>query len=201
MAPEYQFEKLYNEYYPTILRYVARIVGQNDAEDITQEVFSKINSGLAGFQGKSKLSTWIYRIATNTAIDRTRSAAHKHATEHIDIEGDAVHDFQRSIEGNQPLSTDRLVIQKEMSECIKEYIGTLPPDYKTVIILSEMEGLTNTEIAEILNITLNNVKIRLHRARARLKAVLDGACDFYYSGQSTLCCDRKQAQILPKPPK
>jgi RNA polymerase sigma-70 factor (ECF subfamily) len=93
------------------------------------------------------------------------------------------------------------VIQKEMSECINEYIDNLPPDYKTVIVLSEMEGLANKEIAEILGTSLGNVKIRLHRARAKLKSILNKACEFYYTDKSTLACDRKQIQILPKVPK
>lgn len=199
MPPAYEFEKVYNEYYPIILRYVTRIVGQNDAEDIVQNVFNKVHSGLGGFQGKSKLSTWVYRIATNTAIDSTRSAAYKHATEHITIDDAADHDPQRVLEDHKSSSTDQLVIRKEMRECINEYIDTLPTDYKTVIVLSELEGLANKEIAEILNISLNNVKIRLHRARAKLKAVLNDACDFYYSDRDTLSCDRKQVKILPKP--
>ena len=85
--------------------------------------------------------------------------------------------------------------------CVNEYTDNLPPDYRTVIVLSELEGLANKEIAEILDISLDNVKIRLHRARAKLKAALNEACDFYYTGQNTLACDRKQVQILPKAPK
>jgi RNA polymerase sigma-70 factor (ECF subfamily) len=76
----------------------------------------------------------------------------------------------------------------------------LPTAYKTVIVLSELEGLTNKEIAEILNISLDNAKIRLHRARAKLREVLNEACEFYYTEQNTLACDRKQVQILPKIP-
>ena len=57
------------------------------------------------------------------------------------------------------------------------------------------------EIAEILDITVENIKVRLHRARIKLKAILDDACEFYYNDKNTLACDRKQVQILPKPPK
>ena len=201
MSAEYEFKKIFDEYYPTIFQYVTRLVGPNDAEDIAQDVFDKINSGLGGFKGKSKLSTWIYRIATNTAIDRSRSAAYKHAKDHVDIEGDVDHDLPCVAEDHKPPSTDQLVIQKEMSECINEYIDNLPSDYKTVIVLSELEGMANKEIAEILDISLNNVKIRLHRARSKLKAILNEACEFYYTDQNTLACDRKQFQILPKAPK
>ena len=199
--PERDFKKIYDEYYQRIVQYLTRITGSDDAEDIAQDVFDKINSGLEGFQGKSKLSTWIYRIATNTAIDRSRSAAYKHAAEHTPIEDGADHGAQSVQEEHKLPVTDQLVIREEMRACINEYIDSLPPDHRTAIVLSELEGLANKEIAEILDISLDNVKIRLHRARARLKALLNDACDFYYTDQNTLACDRKQVQILPKAPK
>ena len=201
MPPVHEFKKIYNEYYPKILQYLTRIVGPNDAEDIAQDVFNKINIGLRQFKGQSKLSTWIYRIATNKAIDRSRSAEYKHAAEQIALEDDSGHAPQRRPESQKSSSTDELVIRKEMHECINEYIQSLPPDYRAVIVLSEQEGLANKEIAEVLGLSLDNVKIRLHRARAKLKVALNEACDFYYTEQNTLACDRKQAQILPKVPK
>ena len=200
MAHDYEFKEIYDDYYQKIFHYISRIIGSNDAEDIAQDVFDKVNRGLEGFQGKSKLSTWIYRIATNTAIDRSRSAAYKHATEHIAIADSAGPDVLPDIEDHQSPPTDQMMIRKEMRECINEYIDKLPPDYKTIIVLSELEGLPNKEIAEVLEISLDNVKVRLHRARARLKAVLNEACDFYYTDENTLACDRKQVQILPKLP-
>ena len=87
-----------------------------------------------------------------------------------------------------------------MSDCIIEYIDNLPPDYKTVIVLSDLEGMANKEDAEILGITLENVKIRLHRVRGRLKKALQDGCDFYYNEENAFACDRKQIQILPKTP-
>jgi RNA polymerase sigma-70 factor (ECF subfamily) len=201
MTPEYDFRKIYDEYYQRIVQYLTRIVGPNDAEDIAQDVFDKINSGLGQFQGKSKLSTWIYRIATNTMIDRLRSAAYKHATVNSASE-DAADPKAQDVWGNQkPPATDQVVIRKEMSECVNEFIDNLPSDYKTVIVLIELEGLAIKEIAEILGISVNNAKIRLHRARAKLKAALNEGCDFYHDERNTLACDRKQGQILPKGPK
>jgi RNA polymerase sigma-70 factor (ECF subfamily) len=88
-----------------------------------------------------------------------------------------------------------------MSGCVREFIDKLPSDYKTVILLSELEGFKNTEIADVLQISLDTIKIRLHRARAKLKAVLNDGCDFYHNEQNFLACYRKLSQILPKPPK
>ena len=201
MSSDYEFEKIYNDFSPKILQYVTRMVDRNDAEDIVQIIFDRINRGLEGFQEKSRLSTWIYRIATNTIIDMSRSAAYKNAAAHAPMEDDADHDPQAVAKDNRPPSTDQLVIRKEMNECIKEHIDKLPHDYKTVIVLSELEGMANKEISEILDISLDNAKIRLHRARARLKTLLNEACDFYYTDDNTLACDRKQVSILPKPPK
>jgi RNA polymerase sigma-70 factor (ECF subfamily) len=200
MAPDYDFKKIYDKYHPVILRYLTRIAGPDEAEDIAQDVFEKANKSLGRFHGKSKLSTWIYRIATNTAVDRSRSAIYKHAKEHIAIEDNACRELQDVTEDRAANSTDQLVIQKEMRECINEYIDKLPAAYKTVIVLSELEGLSNKEIAEILNISLDNAKIWLHRARTKLREVLNSACEFYYTEQNTLACDRKQVQILPKIP-
>jgi RNA polymerase sigma-70 factor (ECF subfamily) len=157
-------------------------------------VFDKINRGLGRFQGRSKLSTWIYRIATNTAIDRSRSPASKYAQLHTSLYDEKAHAPSGVTAQDLPI-TDQLVIRKEMSDCINEFIDKLPPDYKTVIVLGELEGFANKEIAEILNISLANVKIRLHRARARLRKALEEGCDFYHTDRNTLACDRKQLHI------
>lgn len=201
MSVEYDFNKIYKEYYQKIIQYVSRMVGENEAEDIAQEVFNKISRNLSGFRGKSKLSSWIYRIATHTAIDRLRSASHKHSTQHCDLEeASGLQDRNIRI-SHQPPATDHAVIRKEMSECVKEYIDNLPLNYKTVIILSELEGLSNVEIASVMEISPDNVKIRLHRARAKLREALNAGCDFYHNEHNVLACDRKQPQMDPKSPK
>jgi RNA polymerase sigma-70 factor (ECF subfamily) len=200
MVSDQNFNEIFDKYHPRILQYLSRIVGPDDAEDLSQVVFDKISRGLNRFKGKSSLSTWIYRIATNTAIDISRSAVSKYEREHNSFEDDSSHESSDAPVAPASPVTDQLVIRKEMNDCINEFIDKLPTDYKTVIVLSELEGMTNKEIAEILGITLDNVKIRLHRARVRLKKALQEGCDFYYNEENALACDRKQIQILPKTP-
>jgi RNA polymerase sigma-70 factor (ECF subfamily) len=195
-----EFEEIYKEFQPKIQNYLARLMGPNEAEDMAQVVFAKVSRGLASFKGQSKLSTWIYRIATNTAIDKLRSPAHSHASGQTSLEDSA------GVANNTPIitqadtPTDQKVIRKEMSECVREYVDRLPPDHRTVLILKELEGFKNREIADILQITLENVKVRLHRARARLKQELDDGCDFYQNDEGTLACDRKPILIASKKP-
>lgn len=201
MTSECGFIKIYDEYYLKIIQYLTRIVGPNDAEDIAQEVFDKISRSLGGFRGKSKLSTWIYRIATNTAIDILRSAAYKYSKGYSTFEETVDDKAQNVWVAHKDTAADQTLIRKEMSECVIEFIDNLPPDDRTVIVLSELEGLANKEIADILEISLDNVKIRLHRARAKLRITLKDGCDFSHNEQNVFACDRKPSQILSKTPK
>ena len=197
MVREADFKKVYQEYHPRVLKYITRLTGNFEAEDITQEVFEKISRGLKGFKGESKLSTWIYRIATNMALDKLRSSSFKRKTNELsDSEQDRnVWTSQK----NPPV--DQQLIRKEMSECVIEHTDKLSSDHKTVILLKEIEGFSNKEIADILHISLETVKIRLHRAREKLKKILDEACDFYHNEQSILACDRKPHVIKFKKPR
>ena len=74
MRREITFSEIFNDFSPKIRRYLTRLIGENEADDFTQIVFEKVNRNLSGFKGESKLSTWIYKIATNTALDHLKSA-------------------------------------------------------------------------------------------------------------------------------
>jgi RNA polymerase sigma-70 factor, ECF subfamily len=181
-ANESEFEKIYDNFQPKILRYLTHFISESEAEDLTQETFVKVNQTLENFRGESKLSTWIYRIATNTALDRLRSPSFQRTaqvslSEHLDES--EIADKAICAEEEKPLVEQQL-IREEMNDCIRGYIEKLPENYRTVLVLSELEEFKNNEIAEILGITLNTVKIRLHRAREMLKEELRNNCDSYW---------------------
>lgn len=90
---------------------------------------------------------------------------------------------------------DSLLIRKDMNECIRGIVDSLPGNYRTALVLSELEGLTNAEIAEVAGISLDTVKIRLHRARMRLKKELEAKCNFYHDERNELACDRKTTPL------
>lgn len=198
MSVEVDFNEIYKEFYPKIVRYLSRLTGQHEAEDITQEVFEKVNRSLKSFKGESKVSTWLYRIATNTAIDRMRPLSFQHSSEYTNLEDSMGIEDRNVWSDHRKTPTDQTIIRREMSECVREFIDKLPPDYKTVILLSELEGFKNREIADILQVSLDAAKIRLHRARAMLKKELNDGCTFYHSEQNILACDRKSISIKPK---
>lgn len=190
---ELEFQKLHEAFRPRILRYLTRLVGEQEAADLTQEVFIRVSQGLKDFRGESKKSTWIYRIATNAALDKLRSPSFQQMTqEALSIDSEGEEDKFIQFRGSAP-AIDQQLIRREMNKCIRNVIKQLPEDYRTVIILGELEELKNHEIAEVLQISLATVKIRLHRARARLKKELENLCCFYRDERNVLSCDLKSA--------
>ncbi len=190
---EIRFQQIYDEYQGKISRYLTRMVGENEAEDLTQEVFVKIGQALEGFRGESSLSTWIYQIATNAALDQFRRPFDRHAGGKL-LPVEAITETKEDENiwtGELMASTEQRVIRQEMNGCIREIIQTLPETYRSVIVLSELEGLTDSEIADILGLTLQATKIRLHRARGKLRKELTTACIFYRDDRQEFACDRK----------
>ena len=189
------FSSVYDEFYNKIHHYLKRLVGEFEAEEVAQIAFEKISRNLSSFKGDSKLSTWIYRVATNTALDRLKSQSFKYSFAgplaplpiNLTEAEKNVSSASRTVR-----SPDKKAIQNEMSEFVREFVDRLPPDYQTIIVMKDFEGLANKEIAEVLEISLDSAKIRLHRARKRLKESLADGCDFYIDERSVLACDRKQ---------
>jgi len=186
MSTSLSFQSVHDRFRPRVLRYLSRLVGEAEADDLTQSVMLKVSEALPGFRGDSSVSTWIYRIATNAALDRLRRKTNQplSETEAESGEGDG-------LPGAQTPSVEKTAIRGEMNECIREFIEHLPENYKTVMVLSELEGFKNAEIASILGISLDTVKIRLHRARDKLRKELESGCSFYRDDCDELACDRK----------
>lgn len=196
-----EFNDIYKEFHEKLAHYLERMVGKNYAEDLAQEVFMKIDKSLKDFKGKSSLSTWVYRIATNAALDKIKSRALREIKDKISLN---THLEKAETENTDilveetSLSAEREAVRNEMNECIREFVDRLPENYRTVIILSEIKDLQNQEIADILGISLDAVKIRLHRARTRLKAEFEAGCDFYHNENGELACDRKKKPKEPE---
>jgi len=172
------FQQVHTEFRPKVQRYLTRLVGEHEAEDLTQEVFVKVSRALKTFRGESKLSTWIYRIATNTALDKLRDPAFKRIVPD-GLPGSSnpgqVDNEEVRVAADAP-SLEQQVCRKERYECYRDFIEDLPPNYRTVVALSELEELAANEIADILGLSADVVKIRLHRGRTRLLKALKGYC-------------------------
>ena len=193
--PPLCFEDLYREYHNPVARYVEKMVGAVAAADVTQEVFAKIDRGLAQFDGRAKISTWIYRIATNTAVDWLRSSRKQQLE--ISLSGemeDSLSCDAGVLNTAGTSSPPGLMIATEMNDCIRQQVDKLPEKYRTAIILCSLEELSTQEVAAILGVSIDTAKIRLHRGRAMLKAILENECRFYHTpATGNLACDRKSS--------
>jgi RNA polymerase sigma-70 factor, ECF subfamily len=162
------FSELVNAYSERIYNLGLRILRKKeDAEDILQETFLTVIQKIDTFDGRSSFFTWIYRIATNTALMKLR----KKKLQYVDFPDNP--DFQESIESkvfidwSQDASLN--VYNNEVKQTLSEAISELSEIYKTVFILRDIEQLSIKETSKILNITEENVKIRLRRARQHLR--------------------------------
>jgi len=186
-----EFKEIYKEFYPKIVRYLSKLTdNKEEAEDMAQDVFIKVNSGLETFEGRSKLSTWIYKIATNLANDRFRSASFQKGTKQT-LSGEFLEENKEDKNvwtGEKASTSDKILEKKEMNDCIKRYVEDVNENYKIVFALSEYEGLKNQEIAEILGLSLDTVKIRIFRARTQLKKKMEKGCEIS-NEENGIACD------------
>src|SRR5574341_1612633 len=120
---ELEFENIYHTFRPKIRRYLTRLVGEDEAEDLAQEVFVKVNQGLQTFRGEAQVSTWLYRIATNAALDRLRSPSFQQITQN-GISSTPVENVDAEIvdrnawTGEKVPVPEQQIVRKEMNECI-----------------------------------------------------------------------------------
>jgi RNA polymerase sigma-70 factor (ECF subfamily) len=185
------FHTIYAKHKDRIFRYLFRITGEwEESKDLTQEVFIKVNANLVKFEGRSSLSTWIYKIATNILNDRFRAASFQKGKKN-QITHDSNNEDKNVWTGEKEMSIEDQIARKEMSECINRYIYDLNENYRTALVLSEYEGLKNQEIADILDISLDTVKIRIHRGRVQLKKRMEKGCNITPDSDSGLFCDEK----------
>jgi RNA polymerase sigma-70 factor (ECF subfamily) len=181
------FDELYQQYRPPIYKYLLRMTQSLvDAEDLTQETFIRVNKSLKSFLANASISTWIYRIATNTSIDHFRKNGNANMQVELTTEDDESAGKQLAIDADT--STENLAAKNEMSGCVQSFIARLQPGYRTVLVLHDLQGLKNREIAEVLDCSLDSVKIRLHRARKKLQEALDKGCDFSYDERNVFIC-------------
>jgi len=183
-----QFRALYDSNHEGVRRFLVRLVGPREAEDLTQTVFAKVAQALPGFRGEAQASTWLYRIAANVAADWLRGRLAHEAKLTVPIPEGSHENIAAAIGSadvdKQP-SPEQELARKDMRDCIRGEIGKLSEGHRTVFMLSALGGLTDDEIAETLGISQGNAKVRLHRARQEFKKIIAARCDFY---QTELSC-------------
>lgn len=148
-----------------------------DAEEVTQDVFLTILRKGGTFEGRSALSTWIYRVASNAALNKRRG---KWREMEVSLEAQLPtfkEDGHRRgdpayLTADWSADPERAVLQGETRRVLEQALDTLPPRYRAILVLRDVEELSNEEVAEVMGESVGSVKSRLHRARMALREQL-----------------------------
>jgi RNA polymerase sigma-70 factor (ECF subfamily) len=170
---EAAYAQLVREQTPALLRVTSRLLRSDDeARDAVQDAFVAVFRALPRFRGESRLATWIYRIAINAALARLRARA---SVDEVSLDEwlPRFVDDGHQAEPSEPWPADAGAERREVRERVRAAIDRLPDSYRTVVLLRDIEELTTDEAAQALGISTGAVKVRLHRARQALRALLD----------------------------
>jgi RNA polymerase sigma-70 factor (ECF subfamily) len=176
-----EFSEISDQYYDRVGKFVLSTVkDQWAAEDILQETFVRVRKNQESLKDPSKISSWIFRIAYNLCQDHFRQTKKSPLNE--------------SEEHDKPDTRKEIFVQKQMEQqqmgqCVQDQTDQLPESQRTVLFLFDIMEFSNQEISDILGISVENVKIRLHRARKKLKSLLEKACTFERDERNVLVCE------------
>jgi RNA polymerase sigma-70 factor (ECF subfamily) len=185
------FELLLRRYNQRLFRVARGIVGTDaEAEDVLQDAWVKAFQHLAGFRGEALLVTWLSRIVAHEAFARLRRGRR-----FVGLTPDA----ESRIEAENAAGPEALALTGELRHALERAVSALPPLYRSVFLLREIEGLSTLETASSLEISTDLVKVRLHRGKALLRKHLELRLEvtapklFGFDGER---CDRTVATVL-----
>jgi RNA polymerase sigma-70 factor (ECF subfamily) len=165
-------EPIWKEYHGKLLGFIrARVSDAAVADDILQNVFVKIHAKLDTLRDDGKIQAWLYQITRNAIIDFYRS--HKNIGE-----------LPESLSAPEPEVVD--TAKKEISRCVLPLVKSLPDHYSQAVMMSEIEGLTQKEVAQKQGLSLSGAKARVQRGRAMMKNMLKECCRFEFDRRGSV---------------
>ncbi len=171
------FMEIYDQYHDRIKNFIQSLVKDDWAtDDLLQDTFLKVRKHMDSVRDVSKLSSWIYRIAYNLCLDHFAS---KKKGGQVKEETDVM--IRETV--------DTEIEQHQMGVCVQKQMDHLPESLRAVLIMYDILGFTHKEISEILDITEENSKVRLHRARKSFKKILNEKCSFEVDQRNVLICE------------
>lgn len=164
------FEELVRRYEQKIYNTAFRMLGNHEeAKDAMQDAFLRAYRFLKKFKGDSSFYTWLYRITTNVCLTRLKQRQNKEAkTESLDAPITEGEDLQWEIP-DYKYNPELLYERQQMQKALQDAINELPSDYRSVVILRDLQGLSNKEVSKALRLSVASVKSRLHRGRVFLR--------------------------------
>jgi RNA polymerase sigma-70 factor (ECF subfamily) len=184
-----EFWDIYDQFYTRVRKFILVLVKDEwAADDLIQETFLRIQNNLGSLKDPSKLSSWIFRIAYNLCQDHFRQVKKSRKEKSLDQE--ETEDLKDAL-AQKGSDIQKELEQRQMGECVQNQVDLLPKSLREVLILFDMMEFNHQEIADILGISVENVKVRLHRARKKLKPILEEKCTFATDERNVLICEPK----------
>src|SRR5450759_1863090 len=175
------YEILVQRYMNRVYRVVYRVVcNKEEAEDITQEVFVKVYSGLKKFEQQASFSTWLHRIATNSALD-TLDKIERRPKIHLRLfssrnQEEADQNDLSDLQASREAVPEEVALQSELRECINRVLRKLDREHARLLLLRDFDDRSYEEIAKVLEAGLSAVKMRIHRARLAFQQLFGQLC-------------------------
>ena len=168
---EAAFEQLVRRHHKKVFRLLLRMMGnREEAEDVAQEAFLSLHRHGRRFRGEARFSTFVYRVASNAALNRRRTLGRNRAR----LQKLAVRQAAGDDLPTTPRNPEDAASGADLSRRVSSALDALKPSLRLPVVLYDMEGLAYREIAEVLGIAEGTVKSRIHRARQALRAELEG---------------------------
>lgn len=164
-----------------------RVASPVDIDDVIQETFVRLYRGLATLEDGERFGPWVYRVAANAIADHQRARArHPLAPDHEGPDGNAV----AGDETDESLEAD-------LAECVALFVARLPSPYREAITLTELEGLTQKDAAEMLGVSVSGMKSRVQRGRERIRHMFEECCEMSVDcrGHVTGCTPRSLGEV------
>ena len=160
------FQAIVEQYTSFVYNVVYRMMNNaQDAEDVTQETFISAYRSWDSFQGRSSVSTWLYRIAINACLMRLRKERRARAMTQGDYQDMDVMDWVADPSDNP----EGIALNSELRQEMERAIADLPPDLRAAVVLRDVQQLSNADAAEAMGVTVSSLKARLHRGRVLLR--------------------------------
>jgi RNA polymerase sigma-70 factor, ECF subfamily len=174
------FLEIHDKFYGRMKKFIlASVRDESVADDLVQDAFIRIQENLDSVKDPSKVSSWIFRIAHNLCLDHFRSR--KKSSSHEEI--------HEGLVNLQETPMQKKVEQGEMSQCVQDKLNLLPESLRSVLIFADVMEFSHQEIANILGLSVENVKVRVHRTRKKFKKILEEKCVFDVDERNVLVCE------------
>lgn len=180
------FEEIISRYESKVMSLALRFTrNQEDAEEVMQDVFTTVYRKIDGFRGQSAFSSWLYRIVVNAAFMKLRKRKQSQTVSMDDL-SPAIKQYCVDRETLNGSFSQNITIAHEMQSVIQNAVNKLPDQYRAVFVLRDVDGLSNQETGEILNLSIPAVKSRLHRSRIMLRKKLQRYYEDYTGNKAVI---------------